>query len=135
MLLADPRVQMKLSKTAAGNTPLHRAAERGDATVLQLLLADHRVDVNCSNSDGLTPLHVAACQGHTEVLQLLLADRRLEVNSSDRRGCTPLYGAAHLGHSKVVRLLLADRRVDLNDLTALGRAVDQSHIEVASLEQ
>lgn len=43
-------------------TPLHKAAERGDAELVQVLL-DNRADMNAQQSLGQTPLHLASLGG------------------------------------------------------------------------
>ncbi|POM75716.1 Hypothetical protein PHPALM_7142 [Phytophthora palmivora] len=53
-----------LSKDAAGNTPLHYAAEGGHLTLCKLLLANGS-NINAQNKSGETPLHFAiASQRH-----------------------------------------------------------------------
>nr|KAE8933727.1 hypothetical protein PF009_g16274 [Phytophthora fragariae] len=53
-----------LSKDAAGNTPLHHAAEGGHLTLCKLLLANG-ANINAQNKSGETPLHFAiASQRH-----------------------------------------------------------------------
>jgi len=49
-----------------GITPLHCAAEKGQATIVQLLL-DYGANVNAQNYDGTTPLY-CACNGGNEAL-------------------------------------------------------------------
>lgn len=54
-----------------GETPLHRAAKVGDATMIQLLL-DHGADVSAQTQYGDTPLHFAITGRNPEVIKLLL---------------------------------------------------------------
>ncbi len=44
-----------------GDSVLHIAAERGDATLVELLISQG-ADLSCKNSDGNTPLHLLAIQ-------------------------------------------------------------------------
>jgi len=69
-----------------GKTPLHRAAEKGHAHVVCLLLqraADVRDEL------GRTPLHLAAENGHLDVVQALL-ERGADVNAEDNTHWTPV---------------------------------------------
>ncbi|KAG2868335.1 hypothetical protein PC119_g679 [Phytophthora cactorum] len=60
-----------LSKDAAGNTPLHYAAEGGHLTLCKLLLANG-ANINAQNKSGETPLHFAiASQRHGVCLQFV----------------------------------------------------------------
>jgi ankyrin repeat protein len=51
-------------------TALHRAAQRGHETIVQLLLANG-ADVTAKDLSGRTALSVAAEEGHKTILQLL----------------------------------------------------------------
>ncbi|KAE9103197.1 hypothetical protein PF010_g13818 [Phytophthora fragariae] len=55
-----------LSKDAAGNTPLHHAAEGGHLTLCKLLLANG-ANINAQNKSGETPLHFAIASQRHEV--------------------------------------------------------------------
>lgn len=52
----------------SGNTPLHAAANRGDAAVVRELLKirDIKVDARNHLCDNATPLHLAAMHGEQE---------------------------------------------------------------------
>jgi hypothetical protein len=91
-------------KSDGGWTPLHNAAEKGNAGVVARLL-DAGADVNAELSTGLTALHWAAHNGREDVVRLLLAreDTKLGVKDADLR--TPLICAAERGHQDIVRLL------------------------------
>ena len=51
--------------TGTGNTPLHAAANSGNAEVVEILLGvkDIKVDPKNRQCDGATPLHLAIMHG------------------------------------------------------------------------
>jgi GT2 family glycosyltransferase/glycosyltransferase involved in cell wall biosynthesis/ankyrin repeat protein/predicted Zn-dependent protease len=101
--------------------PLHYAAARGTADVLNLLL-DHGADVNAPGDLGRTPLFHAALEGSAEAARLLL-DRGAEWAVADASGETPLDAAARRGYEAVAALLERHGAVvDLNAAVRLGRA-------------
>ena len=124
-----------------GNTPLTRAARRGQKEVVGVLL--ERVDVNPNKADskyGRTPLWWAAWVGHEEVVGALLGREDLNPNQVDTTfGRTPLSQAAGKGHSEVVRILLGREDVDPNKAdtfygqTPLKRALENGHKRVVKM--
>jgi ankyrin repeat protein len=89
--------------------PLSIAASYNHTAIMELLIADERVDVNQATTDtGGTALHCAGNHGHVQAVTILLrcegvnADPAMSVDSD-----TPLYGACDEGHPEVVKLLLA----------------------------
>ncbi|KAI1387916.1 ankyrin repeat-containing domain protein [Hypoxylon trugodes] len=121
-------------------TPLAIAAEMGHEEVVELLLADHRVDPNSRGGDGWTSLMLAAMGGHESIVELLLKKDGLDVNTvDDIYQCTPLYWAARQGREGVLRLLLADKRVTRNTgnaedgWTPLMYAVHRGLLRVSSM--
>ena len=56
---------------AAGDTPLHSAAQWGHKDIVKMLLANG-AEVNVTNKWGQTPLHYASVFGHEEVIRTLL---------------------------------------------------------------
>ena len=94
-------------------TPLLLAASSGHATVVELLLATGKADVNSKDPTGSTPLSCAATMGHELVIKLLLRMDEIVVDSKNIAGWTPLSKAAFCGHAVVVELLLATNQVNV----------------------
>jgi len=90
-----------------GRSPLHYAANDGDAQLVRHLLAQ---GYNASHADhrGWTPLHFAAQAASTEVMIALL-DAGAEVDGRDEHGNTPLLNAVFnsRGHGDAIELLRA----------------------------
>jgi ankyrin repeat protein len=82
----------------------------GYETILQLLLANPKVDSDPKNKDGRTLLWWAACMGHEAIVQLLLASPKVDPNFKDDDGRTPLWQAIWMGRQAIVQLLLANPR-------------------------
>ncbi|KAI9015974.1 kinase-like domain-containing protein [Hyaloraphidium curvatum] len=106
------------------------AGEAGDSEVkkevVELLLADCRVDVNAKDDAGRT-VFIAACQsGNADVVRLLLADLRVDVNAKANNGVTGFIYACRNGHVDVVKLLLGDPRVDLNAAAEMAELNDKT---------
>ena len=121
------------------------ACESGQVDVVELLLADVRVDPTTRTADGHkdvfhlrfktdnVAIREAASNGHTEVVKLLLAWRGPngeQVNPTTREN-DAIQKAASNGHAEVVELLLADVRVDATD--AIRKAAENGHAEVVKL--
>lgn len=75
-----------------GITPLHVAAESGDAPATALLIM-FGARVNAADLRGRTPLHIAAEKGHRDVARLL-AENGADPHRVDASGCTPCELAA-----------------------------------------
>lgn len=66
-----------------GQTPLHIAAQRGDMSIVRLLLTSKFINVDAQDCWGATPLHLASENGHIEVVKLLVAhNAQLNVRAS-----------------------------------------------------
>mmetsp|Transcript_87022 Transcript_87022/g.244011 ORF Transcript_87022/g.244011 Transcript_87022/m.244011 type:complete len:1349 (-) Transcript_87022:56-4102(-) len=80
------------TKDVSERTALHIAAERGHATILELLMKAKAI-INVQSKDGWTPLHSAVFHGHVSCVDALL-DNGAYVNMKEGYGCTPLIFAA-----------------------------------------
>ncbi|KAI5839078.1 ankyrin repeat-containing domain protein [Morchella snyderi] len=107
-------------------------------SIVQLLLACGKVDVNQADSNGQTPLLRAVEERNTELVGLLLECDRVDVNQGDKWDQTPLLMAVkcpidrqyatQLGSillksrtKSIVELLLACGKVDVNQADSNGR--------------
>ncbi|MBI1320278.1 MAG: hypothetical protein GC168_15230 [Candidatus Hydrogenedens sp.] len=91
-----------------GETPLHKAARRGHADTVEILVRIS--DVNAISNDGLTPLHWAAISGRADVARLLVqhgADQHLRNESMD--GLSPLDIARAMGFAECEEVLESSR--------------------------
>merc|ERR1712168_321129 len=97
------------SRSLEGKTPLMYALWNHQNSVMELLMQNDKVDVNCEDNDGATALHHAVDVDNDEGARMLLADIRLEdVNHKNRRGVTPLMRAVTRSKVNCATLLLSD---------------------------
>jgi hypothetical protein len=99
---------------------LHRAAERGHAGIIKVIVREMGVDVNLEDRCGDAAVHRAAAQGHASCLRTLHelgADMNKAENSSSGR--TPVHLAALLDHALCIRAL-HELGADLNIRTSSG---------------
>jgi cytohesin len=96
-------------------TPLHVAARKGHADILQLLL-NHGASVNAEDDFGNTPLPRATSGGHDDIVQLLL-NNGADVNAVDDNDVTPLHEAAFRGHVKCIKVCFSREIVNVQQLS------------------
>jgi uncharacterized protein len=123
------------ARNAAGDTPLHRAAEKGMRSLAESLLA-RGAEVNARAKNGETPLHFAALDADASVAELLL-DAGADASARNEDGESVLMWAALSGHIAVAQRLLA-RGADANAKDRKGSlplhaAADGGHLELARL--
>ena len=116
---------------------LLKAAKRGEAHMVTLLLTAGANVNKASRWWSKFPLYIAAANGHTECVRALLAAPGIDVNMATKgNGETPLIIAAANGHTDCVRLLLAAPGIDVNKVdnkgnTPLCVAITKRHTECA----
>jgi hypothetical protein len=123
------------ARNAVGDTPLHRAAEKGMRALAESLLA-RGAEVNARAKNGETPLHFAALDADAAVAELLL-DAGSDSTARNNDGESVLMWAALSGHVAVAQRLLA-RGADANVVDRKGSlplhaAADGGHLELARL--
>lgn len=75
-----------------GYTPLHLAAENGDAPMVELLLSHHGYNRKRTRLGDATPLELAAQQGRAGVLRVMAA-HGVNLNEQNELGMTALHSA------------------------------------------
>jgi hypothetical protein len=129
--LSEQREEERSMMVGTGVPALHRAAEIGDAVVVDQLIA-HRADVNVIERHGRTPLHVAAKHGHASVVEKLIA-HNCDVNAADFHGWTALHRGVMSGQAAVVKLLVARgadiHAADKDSLTPRDWSIKSGHAE------
>jgi len=109
---------------AHGNTPLMHAAWRGDAAMVEALLA-HGVDRAATNGDGNNALWLA-CVANQPALVRRLVQAGVAIDHANLTGATCLMYAASSGKATIVEVLLAlgadPRRQTQDDFSALDMA-------------
>ncbi len=86
-----------------GETPLMRAAERGNLKAVDVLLKAG-AKVNMQDKDGKTALMEAADDGHNAVVQRLI-EAGADINAKDEDGETALYKAQDERHTDTANIL------------------------------
>jgi uncharacterized membrane protein YfcA len=123
------------ARNAAGDTPLHRAVEKGMRSLAESLLA-RGAEVNARSKNGETPLHLAALDADPAVAELLL-DARADPLARNADGESVLMWASLSGHIVVAQRLLqrgADANVrDRKGSLPLHAAADGGHLELVRL--
>ncbi|CAD5116909.1 DgyrCDS5752 [Dimorphilus gyrociliatus] len=102
----------------AGETPLHKAARKGNEEVVKFCLESDYGDVNARDNAGFTPLHESCLQGFVNITAMLLR-HGADVNVASLDGLRPLRDAIESDKVEIVRLLLA-YGADLSLLTYSG---------------
>jgi ankyrin repeat protein len=133
---------------SGGATPLHKAVEAGQLTVVQFLLTN-KAHVNAKDTQADTPLHRAVLKGNKNMVELLLTNGAdvnavggnyiglgLASSGGDRAGAAqPLHVAVREGHQTIATILLT-HKAEVNGRSASGRtplhiAAEKGFLELA----
>ncbi|WP_115704713.1 ankyrin repeat domain-containing protein [Legionella sainthelensi] len=87
MLLKTPAIDINAIQ-ASSEPILFWATSIGDVAVLDLFLADHKLDPNQQDNVGYTALHDAVERGHLDCVKRLLADERVDSTIVNHRNQT-----------------------------------------------
>jgi len=94
---------------AVGHTPVHAAASRGNAEVLQLFI-EHGADVNLCDNAGNHPLHLAVAGKHADAVKVIVAHcTPSSLNWSDAAGEKPISIAIKNNDAESCEVLLGAR--------------------------
>ncbi|XP_006749301.1 histone-lysine N-methyltransferase EHMT1 [Leptonychotes weddellii] len=109
---------MMYMQDAEGSTCLHLAAKKGHYDVVQYLLSNGQMDVNCQDDGGWTPMIWATEYKHVELVKLLLS-KGSDINIRDNEENICLHWAAFSGCVDIAEILLA-ARCDLHAVNVHG---------------
>lgn len=120
-------------------TPLHRAASKGNLVMMRLLL-DNEADVGRTDDLGMTPLMMAARMGRLNAIRVLLQRGAAPtINDQDTFSFTALIHASELGQTDAVQELIKEgANVTMNEdhphpRTALHRAAINGYPSVVRI--
>ncbi|KAK6351852.1 hypothetical protein TWF718_004997 [Orbilia javanica] len=97
-----------------GLTPLSDALDRGNQSIIELLIAGlegEYANVDSKDQNGVSLLSRAVGKGNLAVVEVLLK-KGANTESKDPLGCTPLCWAAMGGLKEIVKLLLTQPGID-----------------------
>ncbi|KAN0069067.1 Ankyrin repeat-containing domain protein [Elaphomyces granulatus] len=101
------------------NSALHLACQRGDTSIVKLLLAKDSIDINLCNKNGDTPLMQAAECRSVPVMESLLARNDLDPNIRSFSGYHVVYPSLSLGYT-IVKSLLDHPKTDRDPNLVVG---------------
>ncbi|HLC06892.1 MAG TPA: ankyrin repeat domain-containing protein [Candidatus Babeliales bacterium] len=124
-----------------GNTPLHIAAQEGQADIVDMLTTEPDYaywgnwiysflyiptlpDKNGKNNDGNTPLHCALEEGKTDAAECLL-QKNVDKNATNRENLTPAFMPVKKDKSEMIPFLEKHRLIEqtINGNTQLHYAI------------
>lgn len=113
------------------------AAHQNDATCIQKLLRDTRIDLNIQDSKGQTALHINANR-YGKIAELLLSLSNFDPNIQDHEGNTVLHKASQNGNLALCKAILTHKKTNpnifnVNGDSALSFAIDKESIEIVRL--
>lgn len=94
-------------QTSEGFTALHKAARRGSADILRVLLSEGQADHSLRLINGSQAIHFAAEWNHPECIRLLV-EAGADINSQNDSGKTPLHWAVENYGADAVQWLLSN---------------------------
>lgn len=125
-----------------GDTPLHLAVARSNASAVQALLRheSYAPHVDLRAKSGKSVLHVAASKSCPAIIEALLQHPEIDPGPRDAHGHTPVHWAAWRGNKEAVSMLLEDERVratvgrrSVEGKTAADIAEEKGHPRLAAM--
>lgn len=95
-----------------GYFPLQIAILKKNVEAVQILVDDHRTNLNAQGKDGDTALHYAISLKQLDIVKILLESDRIDVNAVNNEKNTPLHQAALFNFEEAVDLLVQHKDID-----------------------
>ena len=103
-----------VNKESGGYTPLMKACEKGNETIVKRLIQVPGIQFNHQGFNGCTAAYLAALHGNTECIKVLSTVEEVDWNLKDKLlGMTPLTEALNQKHSECAEIILSIPGVDL----------------------
>lgn len=121
-----------------GYRAVHVAAQYGQTSFLNHIVAKYHADFDVPDNEGRSPLHWAAYKGFADTIRLLLF-RDAHQGRQDKEGCTPLHWAAMRGNVEACTVLVhagTKQELTVKDnagFTPVQLASDKGHRNIAFL--
>lgn len=117
-----------------GQTSLMRACSCGDYEIVNLLLSQPNINVNCRDENKNCAFSYII-HNFNYVVEELLLHPDIDVNSQDKSGYTILIEASKGGHIETIEKLLSISKINVNiqnwvGVTALIAACESGHTEI-----
>lgn len=116
-------------------TPLHRAIDNKNYSIMRSLIKSGKVNINLTTSDETFPLYRAAQANDVEAVDILI-EAGANVNFATKKTTSALYLASLNGFTDVARSLILSGRSEINwcreinGSRAIYEAVANGHLEI-----
>nr|UCK81625.1 26S proteasome non-ATPase regulatory subunit 10 [Arenicola marina] len=135
-LKVNENAQLASACDQSGRSPIHWAASRGHAAVVDFLLTQHSVNVDQRDESNWTPLLISVSAGKEDIVRNLI-NRGAQINAVNSTGQCALHYAASKDRYQIAELLLergADAIVaDCVSTTPLHRAAAKGNVKMTKL--
>ena len=117
-------------------TVMHEAAQRGRATMIELLVQKGSTVIDTLSNASRTPMFLAAEKGHASTIEILVQMGSQAIDSlNEISELTPMYVAAQEGHVSVIETLVRLGSTSIDTLTKRGWtpmhvAASKGHVSV-----
>lgn len=132
-MVRDLELDVPISFSGHGCTPLHLACERAGNAAMVRYLCECGADKNATTSiSGFSPLHIASSMGNADAVAAL-AEQGANLEQVAAHGLTPLIAAAQHGNAECVATLISvganvDQTAE-NGIAPLHLAASEGHTE------
>ncbi|CAK9293553.1 unnamed protein product [Gordionus sp. m RMFG-2023] len=127
LLSIQAKSQCNYAKKNTGDTILHLACRKRDATLIKIFL-DAGAQIDMQNREGHTPLHISAWEGDQQAITLFY-NYKANPNIFDKLDRTPIHIATERGYTSIVDFLIDKFQASLTARTEDGSTL----VHIASL--